>query len=769
MELALLFPAIQSRNIPIYTVPFPTSFKSFLLGIEDFNNIGLFLAHTNVYYTQVWLGDPPQQFYLVIDTASSGMSIPDIRCKESFAQHKFNSSVSSSFKYATNPRNVTTIIYDTGAVIGYEASDTLRWESIASVNQTFLLVENEIGSAPDLISSIADGLLGVSFDGGINGTDQQNVIRNIINQNHLTKPVFSIFLNKSLASSSTPKSSIMNRRTPIENNYGNLTPNHGDGIIGGYLSIGTIASNLYDGDVTYLPVKPIPRAVTSIPQDYFWSFAANGVLVDTDFVSTPNETYVIVAISDVLIKLDTTTLSKIVNTVNNYVSEKCDGFGSDEAAVLFDEALGYYVVNCLAKRWMPEIIFVFGNASFGLGADDYVLEFADFNHTSNKQSCVLGIQPWIKPDSLAPNGTVWTLGSVFLKKWFSIYDFSNEGRGFTNVKNIMTTTMITTTKATTGTATAVTSEGESAAAGSGSSNCSFTFNGAAPRLQAPTPNEFNAISALWDAFNDSDEEDISVPRIRTRRQIAVDVAAFGAYGVDTIASAVDGVVLRISHSSMHVARSLIGAVFTRHAGFLCTMTASAPKLTAIASKTPTRREITSVLALGPAAHAVFETPNAGGDSIVSECASVELLTRTLFGNTTTQLLATEMDVRYAPSGGSMTDYLVRWGCVSVSVSVTRVFDATTPKKVRVSTELAARILEKKLRGIQFARRALFAPVRGRDCAWVLHAFVLRGCDAKTMRCAWKRLSSEIREGVVVIVTVWSERLLYDRTLNHGRK
>ncbi|KAJ3111913.1 hypothetical protein HK100_002511 [Physocladia obscura] len=287
------------------------------------------------------------------------------------------------------------------------------------------------------------------------------------------------------------------------------------------------------------------------------------------------------------------------------------------------------------------------------------------------------------------------------------------------------------------------------------------------QVPSPTPDEFNAMSALWNAFNDSDEENMTVPQMRTRRQIAVDVAAFGAYGVDTIASTVDGVVLRISHSSMHVARSLLGAVFTRHAGFFCTMTVSTPKLAALESRTPKPSDITSVLALGSAARAILETPNAGGDSIVSECASVESLTRTLFGNTATQLLATEMNVQYAPSGGSMTDYLVRWGYTNVSVSVTRVFDATT--NTRVSTALATRILEKKLQGIQFARRALFAPVRGRDCAWMLHVFVPRGGDAKTVRHAWKRLASGIRNGVVVVVTVWSERLLYDRTVNNKRK
>ncbi|KAI9328852.1 hypothetical protein BDR26DRAFT_873469 [Obelidium mucronatum] len=273
------------------------------------------------------------------------------------------------------------------------------------------------------------------------------------------------------------------------------------------------------------------------------------------------------------------------------------------------------------------------------------------------------------------------------------------------------------------------------------------------------------MAGLWEAVCDSndhtndDYHNSTLQSLLLSRKQILQLHKFAAYGVDTVTCPTDGVVARMPHSSLYVARSLLGSAYCRHSGFFCIMTTTTtttkptttttvPTTTLKTSPEPSSSSRTLNFALGPAARQVLLTPNAGGDSIVSECLSVELLSRLVFANDACTLVATEMDAKYYPSGGSMTDYVIRWGhSANVSVSVTRVFDGAT----------------KKLRGVAFARRSLFAPVCGTDCSWVLHVFVPNGKVAKVVKRAWTKVDERVRGGVVVVVTIWSESVLYDRT------
>ncbi|KAJ3029597.1 UNVERIFIED_CONTAM: hypothetical protein HDU68_011721 [Siphonaria sp. JEL0065] len=286
-------------------------------------------------------------------------------------------------------------------------------------------------------------------------------------------------------------------------------------------------------------------------------------------------------------------------------------------------------------------------------------------------------------------------------------------------------------------------------------------------------NSFQVLAGLWEAVCEDEQDNnndystatstLTLTFLLSRRQI-LQLHKFGAYGVDTVSCATDGVVARMTHSGLYVARSLLASAYCRHAGFFCYMTTTRNKKSTMKNTTATKtfpKTAQSLVeglnfALSTAARDVLLTPNAGGDSVVSECLSVELLSRMLFSNDTA-LVATEMDAKYYPSGGSMTDYVIRWGqSANVSVSVTRVFDGATFAD-------AARILTKKLQGITFARRTLFAPVRGTDCSWVLHIFVPNGRVGKLVKRAWSKVDEKVRGGVVVIVTIWNEPALYERT------
>jgi len=93
---------------------------------------------------------------------------------------------------------------------------------------------------------------------------------------------------------------------------------------------------------------------------------------------------------------------------------------------------------------------------------------------------------------------------------------------------------------------------------------------------------------------------------------------------------------------------------------------------------------------------ILHLPNAGGNSVISEVMSFELMHR-CFG---AKLLKTEMDINYYPYGSKKTDYLIQIYGKTVAVSVTRAM-----KYSGIFTNLDARhLLIKKLDGINWSTR-----------------------------------------------------------------
>jgi len=93
-----------------------------------------------------------------------------------------------------------------------------------------------------------------------------------------------------------------------------------------------------------------------------------------------------------------------------------------------------------------------------------------------------------------------------------------------------------------------------------------------------------------------------------------------------------------------------------------------------------------------------ESPNAGGTSEVSEMLSYEVITR-LFGDA--ELLKTETEVVYFPSGGAMTDYVCKACDKTIGVSVTR---AMAYGNTIFTADDATNLLIKKLKGVNQSSR-----------------------------------------------------------------
>lgn len=80
---------------------------------------------------------------------------------------------------------------------------------------------------------------------------------------------------------------------------------------------------------------------------------------------------------------------------------------------------GQYTVDCSKVSSLPDLGFVFGGKTYTLSASDYILNV--------QGTCISGFQGM---DINLPGGSLWIIGDIFLKKFFTVYDMERDAVGF---------------------------------------------------------------------------------------------------------------------------------------------------------------------------------------------------------------------------------------------------------------------------------------------------------------------------------------------------
>lgn len=160
---------------------------------------------------------------------------------------------------------------------------------------------------------------------------------------------------------------------------------------GGEVVFGDIDSSHYTGDIHYVPVR----------QKAYWE-------VELEKIKFGGEE---VALESTGAAIDTgTSLIALPTAFADMINAK---IGAEKGWT------GQYTVPCEKVSSLPELSFTFGGKDYPLQGSDYILNAGG--------TCISAFQGI---DIELPWGSLWIIGDVFLRKYFTVYDLDRNAVGF---------------------------------------------------------------------------------------------------------------------------------------------------------------------------------------------------------------------------------------------------------------------------------------------------------------------------------------------------
>jgi hypothetical protein len=317
------------------------------------------------YYGEITLGTPGQGFEVIFDTGSSNLWVASSNCDSSCGTHPEYDANASS-TYSPNGTKFE-VEYGSGACQGYLSEDILEWGGI-SVQQTFAEVTDASGMGVAYKVGHFDGILGLAFD-ELAVCDFPYVMDCI-------ETPFHNLIDQGLVSE------------PVFSFYLGDLKKFGRYGYDGELLLGGSNPQYYTGDINYVDLKSA---------DY-WRIEMDSVTMNGDVVGDASETTAIVDSG--------TSLLVGPEDAVTAIAESCNATANFE---------GEYFVDCDAT--LPELVVNINGIAYPLAGSDLVL--------NSGGECLL----MIMSIDLTGTGVDWILGDVFMRKYYSIFDYTNQRIG----------------------------------------------------------------------------------------------------------------------------------------------------------------------------------------------------------------------------------------------------------------------------------------------------------------------------------------------------
>ncbi|XP_029428185.1 gastricsin-like isoform X2 [Rhinatrema bivittatum] len=331
------------------------------------------------YYGEISIGTPPQNFLVLFDTGSSNLWVASTYCQSQACTNHPLFSPNQSSTYTSNQQQFS-IAYGTGSLTGILGYDTVTIENTSIEQQEFGLSVSEPGYS--FVYASFDGILGLAYP-SISVANATTVLEGMMQENLLNAPIFSVYL-KGLGEDSFSGSG--------EDASGSSSQE--ESLYGGEVIFGGTDPTLYTGDIYW----------TEVTEQAYWQiaieeFAINGQA--TGWCSQGCQGIV-----------DTGT--SLLTVPEQYMDDLLASIGAEK------NESGESVLMCSEIQTMPTISFTINGASLPLTPSAYVLQ--------SNGTCFLGISSTYVPSQ---NGQpLWILGDVFLREYYTIFDFGNNQIGF---------------------------------------------------------------------------------------------------------------------------------------------------------------------------------------------------------------------------------------------------------------------------------------------------------------------------------------------------
>lgn len=392
------------------------------------------------YYGPITIGTPPQDFNVIFDTGSSNLWVPSEQCPWTNLPCDFHQRYDhdKSKTYVANGQEFA-IQYGTGSLSGFLSQDTVSVGGLNVKDQVFA----EAISEPGITFLLAqfDGILGLAFQ-SISVNDVVPVWYNMLNQSLITTPIFSFWLS------------------------------NGQTKIGGEMILGGMNPSYFTGDISYVPLSSktywefkmdsfkfgkndycsggcsaIADTGTSLlagPLDevdkIMKQIGAKGILsAECEMLLEQYEDEIIEAIVNGLNPQSTCeflglcpgtncdTCKSVIAAIDAFLpsnsSKAFIHFIFSQVCNLLPSVNGESIVDCDTLSSLPNITITLNGKDFELTPEQYVLVEGD----DTQKICLVGLIGLDLPPQIGP---LWILGDVFIRAYYTIFDFGNSQVGF---------------------------------------------------------------------------------------------------------------------------------------------------------------------------------------------------------------------------------------------------------------------------------------------------------------------------------------------------